>query len=409
MLIFATIKIALQEISANKFRSLLTTLGIVIAVSAVVAVVSIVQGASKFMLDQVEGLGSNTMWVFRHRPPGVKGRRLGRIMLTYDDAVAIGEECPAVARSAPQVNMNGLIKFGSNASTDVEITGTTAAYHMIREHFVEEGRVFTPLDIEKNLNVCLLGVEVVKKLDAKKEDLLNKEVRIRGTRFRVVGFLEEKGSFFGRNQDELVLVPITTSFKMFGRRRKNRVTVLAQAKKGQAEKAIDQITYLLRMRHRRRLGEPNDFRIMTQDQILQMFSKMSIIVTGLTMGVVGISLLVGGIGIMNIMLVSVSERTREIGIRKALGAKNRNILSQFLIEAMALGIMGGFIGIALGMLAGRFAYEVISIWVDFPEVFTPTWAIVLAFGFSTMVGLVSGLYPAWKAAQLDPIDALRYD
>jgi putative ABC transport system permease protein len=409
MLIFATIKIAVQEIGANKFRSLLTTLGIVIAVSAVIAVVSIVQGASKFMLDQVEGLGSNSMWVFRHRPPGVKGRRLGRIQLTYDDALAISEECASVSRSAPTVGMGGIVKFGSNSSTEVEIKGTTAAYHSIRNHYVEEGRVFTPLDLEKNTNVCLLGAEVLKKLEAKREDLFNKEVRIRGKRFRVVGFLEEKGNFFGRSQDEIVLVPITTAFKIFGRRKTKRVTVLCQAKKGEADKAIDQITYLLRMRHRRRLGEPNDFLIMTQDQILQFFSKTSIIVTGLTMGVVGISLLVGGIGIMNIMLVSVSERTREIGIRKALGAKNRNILSQFLIEAMILGIMGGFMGIALGMMTGRFAYEVLSIWVEFPEVFTPAWAIILAFGFSTMVGLISGLYPAWKAAQLDPIEALRYE
>jgi putative ABC transport system permease protein len=409
MLIFATIKIALQEIGANKFRSLLTTLGIVIAVSAVIAVVSIVQGASKFMLDQVEGLGSNSMWVFRYRPPGVKGRRLGRIQLTYEDALAVSEECTSVSRSAPTIDIRGVIKFGSNSSTEVEIKGTTASYHAIRNHFLADGRVFTPLDINKSLSVCLLGTEVLKKLEVKKEDVFGKEVRIRGKRFKVIGFLEEKGSFFGRNQDEIVLVPITSAFKTFGRRRNKRVTIICQAKKGEAAKAIDQITYLLRMRHQRRLGEPNDFMIMTQDQILQFFSKTSIIVTGLTMGVVGISLLVGGIGIMNIMLVSVSERTREIGIRKALGAKNRNILSQFLIEAMALGIMGGCIGIGLGMLAGRFAYEVVSIWVDFPEVFTPAWAIILAFGFSTMVGLVSGLYPAWKAAQLDPIEALRYE
>ena len=184
---------------------------------------------------------------------------------------------------------------------------------------------------------------------------------------------------------------------------------MAQARKGQTEEAIDKITFLLRSRHGRRLGEPNDFRIMTQDQILDFFRKTSIVVTGLTMGVVGISLIVGGIGIMNIMLVSVSERTREIGIRKALGAKNRVILLQFLIEAMALGLMGGLLGLGLGMLMGRLAYEVVHIWMDFPQVYTPLWAIVLAFGFSTMVGLVSGLYPAWKAAQLDPIEALRYE
>jgi putative ABC transport system permease protein len=409
MFIFATLKIALQEIAANKFRSLLTTLGIVIAVAAVVAVVSIVQGASKFMLDQVEGLGSNSMWVFRHRPPGAAGRRLGRIELTWDDALAIDADCGALERSTAIVSLGGALKFGTTQDSSIEIKGTTSSYHGIRNHFVDQGRSFSPLDIDKERAVCMVGAKVLEKLGATREDLAGNAIFIRGKSFEVIGFLEERGAFFGRSQDDVVLIPITTAFKHFGRRRRRRLTIMAQAIKGRTEEAIDQITYVLRLRHRRRLGEPNDFMVMTQDQVLDFFKKTSVMVTGLTMGVVGISLLVGGIGIMNIMLVSVSERTREIGIRKALGAKNRNILSQFLVEAIALGIMGGVIGLAIGMIGGRLAYEVVSIWVDFPMVYTPLWAIALAFGFSTMVGLISGLYPAWKAARLDPIEALRYE
>jgi len=409
MFSFATIKIALHEIWANKFRSILTTLGIVIAVAAVIAVVSIIQGASKFMLEQVQGLGSDSMWIFRDRPPGVRGRRLGRITLTFEDAMAISKDCDAVLRCAPVSGMGGAIKLGSRPGTSAEITGTVAPYHGIRNHYVDQGRVFTQLDIEKSNSVCIVGREVLRKLDAKPEDVLGRTIRLRGKRFRVIGILEAKGAFFGNSQDDIVLIPITTAFKHFGRRRRKRVMVMVQSRPNQTEKAVDQITWLLRMRHGRRLGEPNDFRIMTQQKILEFFQQTSMMVTGLTMGVVGISLLVGGIGIMNIMLVSVSERTREIGIRKALGAKNRDILTQFLVEAMALGLMGGIIGVALGWAGGRFAYEVIRIFVEFPRVYTPLWAIVLAFGFSTMVGLISGLYPAWKAAKLDPIEALRYE
>jgi putative ABC transport system permease protein len=271
--------------------------------------------------------------------------------------------------------------------------------------------MFSPVDVERREHVIVLGSDVVKGLGATRDRLQDETVLVRGHPFRVVGFLEHRGPAFGApRRDDLALMPLTTATKIFGHWYAKHVSIQCSARTAEeTQEAVDQITWLLRLRHRRRSGEPNDFEVLTQEIFLKVFRKISTTVTGLLGGVVSIALVVGGIGIMNIMLVSVSERTREIGVRKAIGAKRRDILVQFLVEAATLGLLGGALGIALGYVGGLFAREVISIFVDFPAIHVPLWAVALSLGFSGAVGLVSGLYPAWKAARLDPIEALRYE
>jgi putative ABC transport system permease protein len=407
-LIVENIKIALAELRANPFRSALTTLGIVIAVSAVIAVVSIVQGASKFMLDQIEGLGSNTFWVHEERPPGDAGRALGHIELTVDDAQEIAQRCSAIANACPVTFTDGDLHwrgFKSNA----QVRGTVPSYQQTRNTWVDTGRIFSWVDLKNRENVIVLGDDNAKELNTTRDKLLGETVTLRGEAFKVIGFLEHKGSAFGESQDKMALVPITTAVKLWGSRRAHHVVIIGQAKPGRTQEAVDQTTWVLRTRHGRRGSDPDDFEIMTQEQFLKIFSRFSLTVTAILFGVVGVSLVVGGIGIMNIMLVSVSERTREIGVRKALGAKNRDILWQFLIEAITLAVLGGIVGLVLGYVTGLFAREAMLVFIDFPPVYVPLWACLLSLGFSGAVGLISGLYPAWKAARLDPIEALRYE
>jgi putative ABC transport system permease protein len=407
-LVVENVKIATTELRANPFRSALTTLGIIIAVSAVVCVVSIVQGASKFMLDYFEGLGSNSFWVFANRPPGESGRRLGHIELTTEDALAIAERCSAVAAATPVTfTQGGVVWRGQEAQAQVR--GTLPSYQITRNWYVDRGRIFSDLDVDHRENVIVVGDEIVKNLNTTRDALLGQTIRLKGDAFKVIGFLEHKGSVFGESQDDQVLIPITTATKLWGSWRSKHVVCMGSAKPGRSMEAVDQVRWLLRLRHNRRGDEPDDFNIMTQDQFIAGFRSFSLMVTGLLFGVVGVSLLVGGVGIMNIMLVSVSERTREIGVRKALGAKNRDILFQFLTEAIVLAVLGGVAGLILGYGAGVFAREAISVFVDFPPVYVPFWACWLSLSFSAAVGLISGLYPAWKAARLDPIEALRYE
>ncbi|MBI3725426.1 ABC transporter permease [bacterium] len=407
-LVVENVKIATAELRANPFRSALTTLGIIIAVSAVIAVVSIVHGASKFMINYFESLGSNSFYVFGHRPQGDAGRRLGHIQLTVEDALAIEGRCSAVAAASPVTELNGAIVWHGAEST-ARVHGTVPSFQRTRNVYVDDGRIFSPVDVEHRENLIVLGDETIKELNTTRAKILGETVRLRGEAFKVCGFLEHKGSAFGESQDDMALIPISTAAKIWGSWRARHVMIIAQAKPGQTAEAVDQATWLLRLRHNRHGGDPDDFKIFTQDQFIDGFRQFSLMITGLLFGIVGVSLLVGGVGIMNIMLVSVSERTREIGVRKALGAKNRDILSQFLIEAITLAVLGGLFGLLLGYLGGLLAREAISVWVDFPPVYVPPWAVMLSLSFSAAVGLISGLYPAWKAARLDPIEALRYE
>ncbi len=408
-LVVENLRIALEELRGSPFRSALTTLGIVIAVSAVIAVTSIVQGASRFMLQQFEGLGANAVWIFPQRPQGLEGRKLGRVELTWADAQAVAARCPGFSAVAPVIERGSTVRLGAREAAS-RVACTTPDWQRTRNWSTAAGRFFLPAEVDARANVCVLGVKVLENLGASRERALGATVLVAGQPLRVIGLLEEKGALLGASQDDLVVVPISTGLRLFGQGAGRRLLITAQAREPEhAQAAIDQARFVLRLRHGLRRGDPDDFGVFTQDEFLASFRQVSVMITGLIGGVVSVALLVGGIGIMNIMLVSVTERTREIGVRKALGAKGRDILLQFLVEAATLGALGGLVGVALGALGGAAVREVIAVWVDFPPVFVSPWSVALALSFSGTVGLVSGIYPAWQASRLDPIAALRHD
>ena len=286
----------------------------------------------------------------------------------------------------------------------VALEGVSAEYHAIRKFFVRVGRPFAVMDVERAHHVCIVGGDLLRKLNAD-DNLVGQSILLGGQRFRVVGILEEKGSLLGNGQDDLVLIPHTIALKLFpGQRRKVAFTAQA-ASETQVPEARSQIVNLLRRRHGLEAYQPNDFNIRSQDEILVAFNSLSLVATAMLAGIVGISLLVGGIGIMNVMLVGVTERTREIGLRKAVGARRRDILLQFLTEAVVLSMAGGMVGIAMGYALSTLA----SLHPQMIDVVVPGWAVGLGFGISAMTGVVFGLLPAVKAALLNPIDALRSD
>ena len=404
MLILPNIQNALEQIWSNRLRSVLTVLGIVIAVASTITVVSVVQGFTGYVANFLQGLGTNAMWVWPERPAGEAGKRLGRVELDMDDVEAIERGCSALRSVSPLIRRQGAtLRHGRDEAT-APLEGVSAAYHGIRNFPVEVGRPFAAVDVERAHHVCVLGREALRKLNAD-DDLVGETILIQGQRFRVVGILEEKGSFLGDSQDNLVLIPYTMALKLYpDARRKLALTAQATAEPAVPE-ARAQIVNLLRRRHGLDAYQPNDFQVRTQDEILQTFNNMSLVATAVLAGIVGISLLVGGIGIMNVMLVSVTERTREIGLRKAVGARRRDVMLQFLTEAVVLSVLGGGVGIALGYGLSALA----SLHPQMVDIVVPAWAVALGFGISAGTGVAFGLLPAAKAALLNPIDALRHE
>jgi putative ABC transport system permease protein len=404
MAVLPNVQNAVEQLWSHKMRSLLTVLGVVIAVTSTITVVGVVQGFTAYVSEFLQGLGTNAMWVWPERPPGEAGKRLGRVELDERDLAALERNCPAIGRVSPLIRRTSArVRFGRDEVT-VPLEGTSAEYHAIRNFPVDVGRPFDLMDVERAHHVCVVGREVLRKLNLD-EGLVGHKLMIDKLPFRVVGVLAEKGSFFGDSQDNLVLIPYPMALKMFPETRRS-LAVTAQAV---SEKAVPearaQIVNLLRRRHALAAYQPNDFRVTTQDEILEAFNSMSLVATAVLGGIVGISLLVGGIGIMNVMLVSVTERTREIGLRKAVGARRRDILLQFLTEAVTLSVVGGGLGIALGYAFCALA----SLHPQMVDVVVPWWAVALGFGISAGTGVVFGLVPAMKAALLNPIDALRHE
>jgi putative ABC transport system permease protein len=399
---------ALESLSANKLRSGLTILGIVIGVAAVIAMISIGRGAENTITGSIQGIGTNLLFVFRGGSEDVRNPQ----PLTLGDAEAIADpfQAPNVAGVAPALTGSGKVSFGGE-TTNTSIEGVTPDYARVRNLGVTEGSFITQEHILGRASVVLLGTDVADKLFGRTAGLVGETVRIEGQPFRVVGVLESKGGSAFSNEDDRVIVPLTTAqTRLIRRSTRDRVDlILVEAVSAQAvPQASAEVAQILRTRHRTAIGA-DDFTILTQQDFLATAQTITGVLTIFLGGIAAISLLVGGIGIMNIMLVSVTERTREIGLRKALGARRLDILIQFLTESSVLSLIGGLIGIALGWAisyaVGQFA-QANDVSIN-PAINIDT--ILLATLFSTAVGLFFGLYPANRAAGLEPVEALRYE
>jgi putative ABC transport system permease protein len=400
---------ALQSLSANKMRSGLTILGIVIGVAAVIAMISIGRGAQNTITGSIQGIGTNLLFVFRG---GSSNDVRNPQPLTLGDADAMADplQAPSVAGVAPELTGQVTVSFGGQ-STDTSIEGVTPEYARVRNTSVTEGQFITEEQILGRASVVLLGQDVADKLFGRKEGLVGETVRIEGQPFRVSGVLVSKGGSGFSNEDNRVIVPLSTAqTRLLIRSPRDRVDMImveATSANTVAE-AQAEISQILRTRHRTAIGA-DDFTILTQQDFLTTASTITNVLTIFLGGIAAISLLVGGIGIMNIMLVSVTERTHEIGLRKALGARRIDILVQFLTESAVLSLLGGIIGIALGYLI---SYGVGRIAAANNTPITPAISIdtiLIATLFSTAVGLFFGLYPANRAAGLQPVEALRYE
>jgi putative ABC transport system permease protein len=400
----ASVKAAFRALQAHKLRATLTALGIIIGVAAVIAMVAIAQGASAAVQARISSLGTNVL-IVRAWKVTLSGARAGAgdaRRLTVKDVEAIARECSAVSQVAPVDGEIAQVIYGSkNWNTRVE--GTTPEYQVIRDWPVSAGDFFTSRDVDAAAKVALLGQVVARNL-FEDDDPIGKVIRVGNMQLKVVGVLASKG---GEDRDDVMLTPFSTAErKVFPRRHLGRVrTMYASAVSAEAiPEAKEQITNLLRKRLRLRPEQKENFTVRTLADVIATAEATSSTMTLLLGSIAFISLLVGGIGIMNIMLVSVTERTREIGIRLAVGAQEAHILLQFLIEAIALSLIGGLIGIAIGVSASK----IISSIAGWPTLISPD-AVALAFGASVTVGIFFGLYPARKASRLDPVEALHYE
>jgi putative ABC transport system permease protein len=408
------LKLALSGLLVNKLRSLLTMLGIIIGVAAVISLVSVGRGVEQFVVGEFEGLGNNLLFIF----PGGLGpedqgpRRAGGGGLTMADYEALSDplRVPAVSLVVPEYGRPAIVTRGRE-ETRTTITGTTVEYPEIRNFHPVSGSFFNQQDVITGSRVAVIGQTVYEELFPDGDIPIGETIRINNVAFRIIGVMEEKGGSGFNDQDDLILIPISTAQKrLFPARRpdgKLRVDFLyAQVLDDSLqEQAIGEIQLVLRETHNITFEDEDDFSVLSQDELVSAFSQITGVLTTFLAVIAGISLLVGGIGIMNIMLVSVTERTREIGLRKAIGAKRKDILWQFLVEAVVLAVTGGIIGLLLGV----FGAVVIANFSEQLQATVDWQAVVLAIGISGAVGLLFGVYPAARASALNPIDALRYE
>ena len=408
-----TLRIAMRALAKNKMRAGLTVLGVVIGIAAVTTMVSIGQSASSLVQGQFAALGTNTIIVMpgSRRTGGL--RQTGIPSLTTADADAIAEECSTVLASSPLVGTSGQVIFRNSNWNPKEMFGVGSDYLTVRNWQLRSGGFFTEAEIQSGAKVCVIGQTLVAKL-FQTANPIDQMIRIKNIPFRVIGVLEAKGAnMVGDDQDNLVLMPYTTVAKRLQRSTFDSVNAIMVSARSpqQMPEATMQIEQLLLERHRIAPGLPADFQVQNTTEIAATLGIITGTMTLMLSAIAGISLLVGGVGIMNIMLVSVTERTREIGIRMAIGARGKDILRQFLVEAVVLSCVGGAIGVTLGIgfsVAATVAINTFSVGTDWPIVVSMPAAMV-AMGFAAAVGIFFGYYPARRASQLDPIEALRYE
>lgn len=394
--IIQTIELAFTAILTNKVRSFLTILGIVIGVTSVILLIAMVSGLQTYITSQIQGLGSNLVIVIPGRiggarsPGGVQANRL-----IYQDAVNLRQKLSGEAQVSAAIQRNATLKFGNKTDKGAAVFGIEANYPRVVSIVISEGRFFKQSEQESSRRLAVIGPSVKTNLFASGKTL-GQTIDVAGLKYTVIGVLEARGSVFGIDFDNSIYIPFTSAQKQFGIDRLNTIYISASSAESVKDVQAEASTVL-----KKRLSE-DEFTVQTQEQTLSTVSQITSVLTAALGGIAAISLIVGGIGIMNIMLVSVTERTREIGLRKAVGARPADIRNQFLIEAITLSGLGGIIGIILGIglsfVIGRFFTTTV-----------PWWSVLLSFGFSTLVGIIFGVAPAIRAARLDPITALRYE
>ena len=401
---------AVDTLRTNKLRSSLTILGVSVGVITVIFMVSIIQGLNKAFAEQIEALGSNAIWAtkfdpsFGHQP---SSEELHRKDLTLEDADAIRNEAPSIVGVSPiHRKIAETVRYADKQSDTPILIGATPYYEFVQSSYVGRGHFITDTDIRERSNVCILGQDLVHALFPY-EDPLDKDLKINGKPFRVVGVMEPLGNFLGQSRDNSIFIPITTFDKYYPDEPFPQVVfviIVRPISRAYVKSAIDEMTDILRRRRREAPGAENTFGISSQDALMDVYNQLTGATALVLTAISFVALMIGGIGVMNIMLVSVTERTKEIGIRKAVGATRINILTQFLIEAVVLTALGGLAGLAVGEVASL----VVNKYSPLPA-YVPLWAIGVGIGVSAGVGIIFGLWPAWKAARLDPIEALRWE
>lgn len=399
-------RIALKALGNNKFRGFLTMLGIIIGVGSVITMLAIGQGSKKSIQAEISEMGSNMIMIH----PGEDMR--GGVRLSADDMQTlkvkdfedIRQECGHVSLVSPSVNSTGQAVYGAN-NTPTSVYGVNEEFLDIRGYKVQDGDIFSEQDIKTAAKVCLVGKTVIDQLFTNGENPVGKVIRFGSIPFRIVGVLESKGyNSMGMDQDNLIITPYTTVMKRILAVTYLQEIVCSALSEEYTDEAIEEVSSVLRRNHKLKESDDDDFNIRSQQELSTMMSSTSDMMSTLLAAVAGISLLVGGIGIMNIMYVSVTERTKEIGLRMSIGAKGRDILAQFLIEATLISITGGLLGVILGVAASYIVKAVLS----YPILIQP-WSIVVSFLVCTIIGIFFGWYPARKASNLDPIEAIRYE
>ncbi|MCD6204574.1 MAG: ABC transporter permease [Candidatus Marinimicrobia bacterium] len=402
--LWENVLIAVRALAQNKMRAVLTTLGIIIGVLTVVSVASIIAGLNKGFSSQISALGSNTLFI--HKYPWIimddffKYRN--RPDITMDDARYLMKHSKLAKAIAPATGTSRNIKYRDKSLTDISISGVTVEHESIEGYKIAEGRYFTQNEIDRDKPSCIIGWEIKEKL-FDNLPAIGERIKIGNVSYRVIGVMEKRGSLLGYDLDSEVYVPIGTIFKNFGSRRSIRILVQVPSS-DMINEVKDEIRFLMRVSRRLKPQEEDNFSINQQEMLTNMYKQLTGGLYTAAFGIGTLSLLVGGIGIMNIMLVSVAERRKEIGIRKALGAKRRVITFQFIIESIIICSVGGFIAIFLSFLISLVIDKV----TPFPSS-VPVWSVFMGLGFSTFVGLFFGIYPARRAAKLDPIECLRYE